>query len=543
MFILNKTTIVLILTIFLYIPNTINAQAINLFGNELEELDMKYGQGKFNSVAQGKGTIWLLKNGSLRILFPGKEAYTITYDKLSKQLMKEKSECNHLTICLSEIVDANLETARSILQTCNDCGFWTIVVQNEEQLKLDYLQSYKYARIYSTNIPGIYELDHNSLTTQGSEKDIAEWVSILGVESLAFYPDKNMPWNHVDYIMSTQKKRGCRSFCICKPIDSEKLAIELKDTGFYQTTFIPSNYTIDNKQFTALQVENQLHNRLLSDCKKRSIKIISEPPIFFNPDNEMKIIDAIFKEDEFILVISRQGLGRNTWYKPDMNTKIIASGKDYKLIKDEGFEDFSCYPYNPDFGYSNGCLCWAPERGEIINTLHFEPIPIDVETIDMVGSREYSFYGIQLKKDNKYDNIEVINQTILFQTIELEGTKGGNNITVNRIELSDKETVICLRVLINADFKYKAYFGKDFEISLMNGEKIKPLRIESIPESGKDYIRAGDMTIESPRIVFPKIEERWLRNMTLKGNICHKYVNIPIGYSRPDPLMELMLSF
>lgn len=161
----------------------------------------------------------------------------------------------------------------------------------------------------------------------------------------------------------------------------------------------------------------------------------------------------------------------------------------------------------------------------------------------MVGSREYSFYGIQLKKDNKYDNIEVINQTILFQTIELEGTKGGNNITVNRIELSDKETVICLRVLINADFKYKAYFGKDFEISLMNGEKIKPLRIESIPESGKDYIRAGDMTIESPRIVFPKIEERWLRNMTLKGNICHKYVNIPIGYSRPDPLMELMLSF
>jgi hypothetical protein len=54
----------------------------------------------------------------------------------------------------------------------------------------------------------------------------------------------------------------------------------------------------------------------------------------------MQVERAVFYEDEFVLLVKREGLGRNCWYKPDMNTVIVVDGKEYRQIKDDGFEDF-----------------------------------------------------------------------------------------------------------------------------------------------------------------------------------------------------------
>lgn len=510
--------------------------------DSLTSLDKRYGQGKFNMLSDISGTAWLLPDGMIRLQMPGDEVRTLYLKDLSFFLKNNSTSCNRMTIDLSELTGPILEISRPLVEICNKSGFRSIVVKDERQRHETYYSTYKFARIYS-NVSNDYELDHNGLTFLGSAKDIAGWISILGIESVAFYPDENMPWTDAALIMNAEKARGGRSFSICTPMTDKAVpAIKTKERESYITTFIPSDLELTDKQKngTLMEVERMLSHKLTDDCLKDAIKVVKSPKVFFNADSETRVVSAAFQKDEFILVLSRKGLGRNTWYKPDMNTCIIANGKKYRLIKDEGFEDFSRYPYVPEYGYANGCLCWVPERGTLYNTLHFEPIPTDVNSIDMTGTREYYFYGIQLGDVDEHKNTEVINQLLLSIPIELPGTKGNNRIIINRIEQSSDETVIGLLVLINADFTYPAHFGNDFELGLINGSKVKAKRIEGVPEN-KDYLRAGDQVIEYPRLVFPKIPEEQLRKVALSGTICHTKINIKFSYKRPDPLLAIPL--
>src|SRR5574344_268792 len=352
--------------------------------DSLAALDEKYGQGKFNLLSEVSGTAWLLSDGMIRLQMPGDEVRTLDIKDVSNFLKKHSTSCNRMTIDLSGITEPNLEITRPLVESCNKAGFRTIVVKNERQRKETYYSTYRYARIYSTG-SGDYELDHNSLTFHGSAKDIAEWISILGIESIAFFPDEKMPWADADLIIKAEKARGGRSFSICTPwSDKPGSAILTKERGYYSTTFIPSDLKLQ-QNITLMEVKQALSQKLTEDCLKDAKKVVESPKVFYNPNDEIKVVSAAFHKKEFVLVLSRQGLGRNCWYMPATNSRIIADGKEYKQIKDEGFEDFSRYKYVPEYGYANGSLCWVPERGVIYNTLHFEPIPTDVNSIDLIG--------------------------------------------------------------------------------------------------------------------------------------------------------------
>ena len=525
--------------IVLIFTSCITSQHVNrskdAFDGSLKLLDKKYGQGKFQTLPEEAGAVWILPDGTINIRFTLSDTSHFSYEEL-KSYLRKNTIPRRMVVVMSKIQNPKLEDARDYVELFNHSGCRTIVVANENQLNESFYSTYKYARIYSTGKED-YELDHNGITVQGDAKMIADWISILGVESVAFYPDEKMSWNDAAIIMKSAKARGIRNFSICTLLynTSHDLAINKKETSYYQMTFIPSDIKTDDmdKDMKLLDVEHKLSERLSEDCKKDAVKIVDWPKVFFDPDMEMKVKTAIFKEDEFILVLTRQGLGRNCWYKPDMNTSIIADGKEYRLIKDDGFEDFSCFPYNPDYGYSNGSLCWVPERGIILNTLHFEAIPLNTDYIDFVGTREYCFYGIQLGETDRFSDTEVINSMMLRTPISLNGTKGGDALAINRIELSPNETTIGLNVFINADFTYKAHFGSDFELTLADGTIVKALRIEGVP-TDTDYIRAGDMVVEYPRIVFPKIPEEQLKHLRLTGTICHSPINVSFGYKRPS---------
>jgi hypothetical protein len=183
-----------------------------------------------------------------------------------------------------------------------------------------------------------------------------------------------------------------------------------------------------------------------------------------------------------------------------------------------------------------------PEFGIIYNLLHFEPIPADAVNIDMVGTREYSFYGIQLGDDSRYDDVDVINQLFVYKRNDNPKTPEINAFRIDRVELWPNETVICLKVLITAGFDYKAHFGSDFELQLFDGSKVKALRVEGIPTTDKDYIRAGDHVIEYPRIVFPYIRDDKLESVKLSGTICHAPFECSLSISFLHPTMDFIPS-
>lgn len=541
---LVKYYVIYLCLIVLFFTSCISLHPVNkckdTFDGSLKELDEKYGQGKFQTLPVEAYAAWILPDGSINIKFSTSDTSHFSFKEL-KTYLRKNSIPKRMVVVMSKKQNPKLEDARDYVELFNHSGCRTIVVGNENQLNESFYSTYKYARIYSTGKDD-YELDHNGITFQGDANLIADWISILGVESVAFYPDEKMKWNDAAIIMKSAKERGIRSFSICTLLNNANndLAINKKEKAYYQMTFIPSDIKIDDADqiLTLLDVERKLSYKLAEDCKKDAVKIVDWPRVFYNPDMEMKVKTAIFKEDEFILVLTRQGLGRNCWYKPDMNTSIIANGMEYHQIKDDGFEDFSCFPYDPEYGYSNGCLCWVPENGIILNTLHFEAVPLNTEYVDFVGTREYRFYGIQLGETDSFSDTEVINSIMLITPIPLNGTKGGDVLTINRIEQSPTETTIGMNVLINADFTYKAHFGSDFKLTLADGKIVKALRIEGVP-TDTDFARAGDMVAEHPRLVFPKIPEEQLRNLKLAGTICHSPINVSFGYERPSQYDDL----
>lgn len=540
----GKYIVVNLSLIVLLFTSCVSFKSVNkskdAFDGLLKELDEKYGQGKFQMLPLEVDAAWILPDGSINIKSSTSDTSHFTLKEL-KSYLRKNTISKRMVVVMSKIQNPRLEDARDYVELFNHSGARTIVVGNENQLKESFYSTYKYARVYSTGNDD-YELDHNGIAVQGDANLIADWISILGVESVAFYPDEKMKWNDVSIIMESAKARGIRNFSICTLLNNTNndLAINIKGEASYQMTFIPSDIKIDNKdqKLTLGDVERMLSDKLSEDCKKKAVKIVDWPKVFFNPDMEIKVKTAVLKEDEFVLVLIRQGLGRNIWYKPDMNTSIIANGREYRQIKDDGFDDFSCFPYNPEYGYSNGCLCWVPEKGIILNTLHFEAVPVNTEYIDFVGTREYLFYGIQLGETDSFSDTEVINDMMLITPISLKGTRGGDVLTINRIEQSPKETTIGINVLINADFTYKAHFGSDFQLTLADGTKLKAIRIEGVP-TDTDYTRAGDMVSEYPRIVFPKIPEEQLRNLKLTGTICHSPINVSFGYERPSQFNDL----
>jgi hypothetical protein len=512
--------------------------------NYLSVLDEKYGQGKFNEMPQESGVIRYLSLDSVLIQIPNKSDTIINVNHIGR-FVKKMNLLPKMVVVMPEDNDSNLELVEPIVKALHENNTRTIVVKNNQQLQESYYSTYKYARIHSTDVPNVYELDHNGITYKAGIKGINQWVSWLGFEYASFYPDEKMSWEDASLIIETLKKKGVRTFSICTPIAKDSIQIPLyRQQPFYNIVFIPSDVKLNDslKKGSLLDVNYYLLQQLKTIDSSRALKIVEQPKVFYNPDDEMQVERVVFYEDEFVLLVKREGLGRNCWYKPDMNTVIVVDGKEYRQIKDDGFEDFSRYAYNPDFGYSNGSLCWMPEFGIIYNLLHFEPIPADAVNIDMVGTREYSFYGIQLGDDSRYDDVDVINQLFVYKRNDNPKTPEINAFRIDRVELWPNETVICLKVLITAGFDYKAHFGSDFELQLFDGSKVKALRVEGIPTTDKDYIRAGDHVIEYPRIVFPYIRDDKLESVKLSGTICHAPFECSLSISFLHPTMDFIPS-
>lgn len=528
---------------------------VDVLRDSMEILDQIYGQGKFNRFPWETGGVWLTEGDSVIVRTGDRVEAVMKPEEVADYLLDYKGFSTHrITIVLSRLEGDQTETglmrARPLVEMLNDVGIYTLVVKNDAAYFEAYYSTYKYARIY-TWTKGVYELDYNDLIVRGTPKELAEWIKILDVEYMAFFPDEVMPWADASVMMKAAYERGSRTFSICvyeprggkstlaEMLDEEKdpgvLSRENKANGYYRTTVLPVKRNLD-KEFkgkTVMYVERRIRGEYTDDYVARAKKVVENPPVFSGRSVEK----VLFLENELVIIYKGTGLGRNVWYRPDDQEhdvqKIVADGKEYKYLREEGFQNFSDYPWHDEYNYANGSFFWVPEEGYLYSADIYEAVPDDVKYFDVVSydsrtrQTDYISRGVNVSKDkNLFDDIQVIYAAALTE-LELEGTAGNNQAVVQRIERTLEGTEVYLQLLVRADFSYPAYVGSDITLTLNDGTKLK-LQSASVPLD-EDFDRGGDHVITTAKLVFPKADlekimpdEQNQRYSKLSGTVFHR---------------------
>ena len=528
---------------------------VDVLRDSMEILDEIYGQGKFNRFPWENGAVWLTEGDTVIVRTADRVEAVMKPEEVADYLLDYKGFNTHrITVVLSKLEGDQTETglmrARPLVEMLNEVGIYTLVVKTDREWFEAYYSTYKYGRIY-TWTKGVYELDYNGLTVHGTPKELAGWIKVLDIEYMAFYPDEKMPWADASVMMKAAYERGSRTFSICvyEPhgakstladlLESQKdkgvLSREYKAKGYYRTTVLPTKRDLD-KEFkgkTVMDVERRIRGEYTDDYIAKAKKIVDNPPVF----NGKNVDKVVFCENELVIIQKSTGLDRNVWYRPDVmdynEERIVADGKVYKLIREEGFQNFADYPWHEEYNYANGSFFWVPDNGYLYCTSVYEAVPEDVKFFDIVdydsktNTQSYISRGVNISKDpHLFDEIQVIYAGCLID-LELPGTAGGNQAAVQRIERTLDGTEVYLQVYVRADFSYPAYFGSDLKLTLNDGTELK-IQSASVPLN-EDFDRGGDHMITTAKLVFPKADLDKLlpdrdnkRYSKLTGTVFHK---------------------
>ena len=225
-------------------------------------------------------------------------------------------------------------------------------------------------------------------------------------------------------MMKAALERGSRTFTICvyeptnakstlagileEDKDKGELSRKYKGDGYYRMTILPTKRNLD-KEFkgkTVMDVERRIRAEYTDDYINRATKIVENPPVFSGSG----VNQVVFCDDVLALIHKSTGLDRNNWSRPDMpegrrELVVVADGKEYKLLREEGYQEFADYPYRSEYNYANGCYFWVPESGSLYCTDVYEAVPDDVKYFDIVefnpdtNQKRYMSRGVNISGD------------------------------------------------------------------------------------------------------------------------------------------------
>jgi len=537
---------------------------VDVLRDSMQILDDIYGQGKFNRFPWETGGVWLTEGDSVIVRTGDRVEAVMKQDEVADYLLDYKGFSTHrITIVLSKLEGdqtmTGLQKARPLVDMLNEVGIYTLVVKTDAEWFEAYYSTYKYARIYMWE-KGVYELDYNGLIVRGTPKELTVWIKALDVEYMAFFPDETMPWSDASIMMKAGYERGGRTFsiCVCEssgaksalaellegPKDPGQLSREQKEEGFYRITVLPVKGRNLDKEFkgkTVMDVEKRIREEYTEDYIKKALKIVEHPAVFRGSTYDK----VVFTDNELVLLKKTSGMGRNVWCRPDVDenvtTKIIADGKEYKFLREEGLQNFSDYPWHDEYNYANGSYFWVPEQGSIYFADVYEAVPMDVETFDIVQfdnrtlRKEYLSKGVIISGDpHQFDNIQVVDAACLVD-LELPRTAGPNQAIVERIEITPEATTVFLDVIVRADNSYPAYFGSDLTLTLNDGTKLALVSADQPLD--QDFRRGGDWVATSIELVYPSVDPSKLlpvrdteKMAVLEGTVFHEKMTMPLSY-------------
>ena len=543
--------------------STSGKRNVDVLRDSMDILDEIYGQGKFNRFPWETGGVWLTEGENVIVRTGDRVEAEMKPEEVADYLLDYKGFSTHrITIVLSKLEGdqtmTGLQKARPLVDMLNEVGIYSLVVKTDAEWFEAYYSTYKYARIYMWE-KGVYELDYNGLIVRGTPTELADWIKALDVEYMAFFPDDKMPWSDASIMMKAGYERGGRTFsiCVCEssgaksplaellegPKDPGQLSREQKEDGFYRITVLPVKGRNLDKEFkgkTVMDVEKRIREEYTDDYIKRAVKIVEHPSVFRGSSYDK----VVFTDKELVLLKKTSGMGRNVWCRPDVDenvtTKIIADGKEYKFLREEGLQNFSDYPWHDEYNYANGSYFWVPEQGSLYFADVYEAVPTDVETFDIVQfdnrtlRKEYLSKGVIISGDpHQFDNIQVVDAAC-YVDLELPRTAGPNQAVVQRIEVTPEATTVFLDVIVRADNSYPAYFGSDLTLTLNDGTKLALVSADQPLD--QDFRRGGDWVSTGIELVYPSVDPGKLlpegegKMAVLEGTVCHEKMTLPFNY-------------
>ena len=539
---------------------------VDVLRDSMQILDDLYGQGKFNRFPWENGAIWLTEGDTVIVRTGDRVEAVMKPEEVADYLLDYKGFSTHrVTIVLSKLngdqTMTGLKRARPLVDMLNEVGIYSIVVKTDREWFEAYYSTYRYGRIYVWQ-KGIYELDFNGLIVRGTPKELTDWIKALDIEYMAFFPDEKMPWSDASVMMKAGYEKGGRTFsiCVCEssgaksalaelltgPKDPGILSREQKEDGFYRITPLPVKGRDLDKEFrgkTVMQVEQKLRAEYTDDYINRAIKVVNRPEVFRGTSYDK----VVMCDDVLVLIRKSSGLGRNVWSRPggDENTTcmVVADGKEYKLLRREGHQNFADYPWHDEYNYANGQYFWVPEYGYVYYVSVYEGIPADVKRFDVVEvdnrtqRREIVAKGVNVSGEADSQNDIIVVDAASYVDLDLPGTAGQNQAVVQRIEITPTETTVFFYVGIRADFSYPAYFGSDLTLKLNDGTKLG--LISASQPLDEDFGRGGDHVTTDVELVFPSVDVNKLlpdaeneKFAVLEGTVCHKKMELPLNYVR-----------
>ncbi len=539
---------------------------VDVLRDSMQILDDLYGQGKFNRFPWENGAIWLTEGDTVIVRTGDFHEAVMKPEEVADYLLDYEGFSSHrMTIVLSKLdgdqTETGLQRARPLIDMLNEVGIYSLVVKTDEEYREAYYATYRYGRIYTWK-PGVYEFDHNGLTIHGSARELADWIKAVDIEYMAFFPDEVMPWKDASVMMKAALERGSRTFTICvyeptnakstlagileEDKDKGELSRKYKGDGYYRMTILPTKRNLD-KEFkgkTVMDVERRIRAEYTDDYINRATKIVENPPVFSGSG----VNQVVFCDDVLALIHKSTGLDRNNWSRPDMpegrrELVVVADGKEYKLLREEGYQEFADYPYRSEYNYANGCYFWVPESGSLYCTDVYEAVPDDVKYFDIVevnpdtNQRRYLSRGVNISGDKHlFDNIKVI-QAASYTELTLPGTAGGNMAIVQRMESTPDALEVNFQLYVRAGNTYPAYFGSDITLTLTDGTSVK-IKSANVPLD-EDFDRGGDLVITSATLVFPAVDVDKLtpdydnqRFAKLTGTLCHEPFELVLNQLR-----------
>ncbi|MBO6077556.1 MAG: M56 family metallopeptidase [Bacteroidaceae bacterium] len=549
---------------------------------DFKTLQEYYGQGAFVAADYTPCTIIIRDDFETALVTVGNSrkedlvelSFLPSY--LQKQDDHEKIRAN---ICLEDWLGDNwlnnykpLESLEPLLEQLEEIGIRSLVFPTKEMLAESYYSTYKYARIYETDRKGQYEMVHNNLPVTGDANRIAQWITLLDIQYVAFFTYDKMPMEDVSAIMDVAKARGVMTFIACRPDVGEDVKVNarnIKHVFPYRATILPVKRNIKSefKDKTLIQTVKALEDEYTTAYYKKAKKVV-EHPISYSCDRWFSNSTILFCDDELIMILDPITMSRNSWCRPDEIKSLRVDGKDYKLIRQEGFQDFVNYPWVTADNYANGSLCWGPEYSKMYTTLHFEPIPMDSKYADLLQNEcgEYSIRGMifNLPAENRnpfagtpYEKIQSVKTIGMTRLKDIP--MGTGNASVPKMEFTDDKTTVLLELTMQAPFTTMGYIGSDITLKSEKTGQVYKLQGVEGAVLDRDFDRGGDHITTTVMLHFPAFDAadiissmtqndinrrtptangaEEMKTMTLEGTICHQKVSIPIIAPKEIPLV------
>lgn len=487
--------------------------------------------------------VWVFDNGRAKVKLDGSESADMQLDDVLGYLRKHnrKNAMSRITIRYMYDIDG-LSDVQPLAEKVCELGIKVSVTNNDEMLDNIYMPEYRCARIYDEgngqyrfelnchssdenrriresgsrdimdengNVTGRalygntkYESPISDLSITGNLELMKKWIGMFDGHGVGIYP-ADMPYTDAEQMAQAAWKRGISQVSL---IDDRTMSIILIPQGSEWSKVYP-----DEKARTVIS-DRETAIGWGYAAKGTSI---SYPRSLYNSDLQDFYITNVVKTPDELIIVYQAHQNSDLWLTGFNSMELVAGERRFRQTRYEGLEGFE------------HDLFWSPDDGKYVQSMHFEQVPDNVKVVDLYNKDVNAtvIKGLQVSDDlSYYDSFRTIP---MMNVVRLKTTHVNENdmdlVTIDRIDMSESETTVYLTMKIHEPRSFMGHVGSDFELTLYDGTKVKPIRYDGVPVDG-DFDRNGDHSNTPFQIIFPPLPNNTFNydGITLTGTVCHE---------------------